>query len=172
MGASPVACALMCIKRDDRTGESSQAVTCPPPSLRRAHGTSSPYASHPEAASPAGGEAPRSRRIELEVVEVEELVQGLLIQPAGTEGVDATSASSGAGSAGGPTPAIATRELFRRFWPYARPYRRRVLVALVFLALAPAIQALTIWTYKLAVDRVLVPQDLSALVWVAGSSRP
>jgi len=38
----------------------------------------------------------------------------------------------------------------------------------VFLTLAPAIQALTIWTYKLAVDRVLVPQDLSALVWVGG----
>jgi ATP-binding cassette subfamily B protein len=144
-------------------------MTCSPRSLRRAHGTSSPYASHPEAASPAYGEAAlRSRRIELEVVEVDELVQGLLIDPAGTEGVDATSAGSGAGSAGGFAPAIATRELFRRFWPYARPYRRRILVALVFLALAPAIQALTIWTYKLAVDRVLVPQDLSALVWVGG----
>jgi ATP-binding cassette subfamily B protein len=34
--------------------------------------------------------------------------------------------------------------------------------------LAPAIQALTIWTYKLAVDRVLVPQDLAALAWVGG----
>jgi ATP-binding cassette subfamily B protein len=60
------------------------------------------------------------------------------------------------------------RVLFRRFWPYVRPYRRRLVVALAFLACAPAIQALTIWTYKLAVDRVLVPQDLDALVWVGG----
>jgi ATP-binding cassette, subfamily B, bacterial len=43
-----------------------------------------------------------------------------------------------------------------------------VLLALAFLALAPAVQALTIWTYKLAVDRVLVPRDLNALVWVGG----
>jgi ATP-binding cassette, subfamily B, bacterial len=33
---------------------------------------------------------------------------------------------------------------------------------------APAIQALTIWTYKLAVDRVLVPRDVAALAWVGG----
>src|SRR3954464_4310797 len=80
--------------------------------------------------------------------------------------------SAPASSAGGLValaPAIATRALFRRFWPYARPYRRRLAAALALVALAPALQALTIWTYKLAVDRVLVPHDLDALVWVAGA---
>ena len=42
------------------------------------------------------------------------------------------------------------------------------MLALAFVVLGPAIQALTIWTYKLAVDRVLVPQDLAALAWVGG----
>jgi ATP-binding cassette subfamily B protein len=43
-----------------------------------------------------------------------------------------------------------------------------MLAALALIVCAPALQALTIWTYKLAVDRVLVPQDLRALVWVGG----
>jgi ATP-binding cassette, subfamily B, bacterial len=83
-----------------------------------------------------------------------------------------------AGSPAGPGPAhdarpgislappIAVRALFARFWPYARRRRGALALALVFVVLAPAAEAATIWTYKLAVDRVLVPRDLHALVWV------
>ncbi|MEA2246760.1 MAG: ATP-binding cassette, subfamily bacterial [Solirubrobacteraceae bacterium] len=85
--------------------------------------------------------------------------------PASTAG-RADAGDPGAKGYGDLAPAIATRGLVRRFWPYARPYRRRLLLAIGLTALSPALQALIIWTYKLAVDRVLVPQDLNAFVWV------
>jgi ATP-binding cassette subfamily B protein len=63
-------------------------------------------------------------------------------------------------------PAVPVREVFRRFWPYARPYRRWLPVILVLAALGPAIVAATIWMYKVLVDEVLVPRDFGLLVWV------
>ena len=63
-------------------------------------------------------------------------------------------------------PAVPVREVFRRFWPYARPYRRWFPPILVLLALGPAIEAAQIWMYKVLVDEVLVPRDFNLLVWV------
>jgi ATP-binding cassette subfamily B protein len=63
-------------------------------------------------------------------------------------------------------PAIPVREIFRRFWPYARPYRRWLPVILFLVALGPAIEAATIWMYKVLVDEVLVPQAFGLLWWV------
>jgi subfamily B ATP-binding cassette protein MsbA len=63
-------------------------------------------------------------------------------------------------------PAVPVREVFRRFWPHARPYRRWLPLILVFLALGPAIEAATIWMYKVLVDGVLVPGRFDLLVWV------
>src|SRR5919112_6011944 len=63
-------------------------------------------------------------------------------------------------------PAVPVREIFRRFWPYARPYRRWLPVILFFVALVPAIEAATIWMYKVLVDEVLVPRQFDLLVWV------
>lgn len=63
-------------------------------------------------------------------------------------------------------PAVPVREVFRRFWPFARPYRRFVPLLLLFAALGPAIDAATIWLYKILVDDVLVPQNFGLLVWV------
>src|SRR5262245_11898240 len=60
-------------------------------------------------------------------------------------------------------PALPLRDIVRRFWPDARPYRRWLLPTLLFVALGPAIDTATIWLYKLLVDDVLVPRDLSAL---------
>src|SRR3954451_23395924 len=65
------------------------------------------------------------------------------------------------------TPAVAPREIFRRFWPYAKPYRRWLLVSLVLIAVVPAIETATIWMFKVVVDRVLVPHDFGPLWWVA-----
>jgi ATP-binding cassette subfamily B protein len=63
-------------------------------------------------------------------------------------------------------PVMQVREIFRRFWPYARPYRRWVALILFFAALGSALQAATIWMYKILVDEVLVPQDFGLLLWV------
>jgi ATP-binding cassette subfamily B protein len=63
-------------------------------------------------------------------------------------------------------PVMQLREIFRRFWPYARPYRRWLLLTLLFAALGSALQAATIWMYKVLVDEVLVPRDFGLLLWV------
>src|SRR5918997_488809 len=63
-------------------------------------------------------------------------------------------------------PAIPVREIFRRFWPYARPYRRWLPLILFLVALGPAIEAATIWMYKVLVDEVLVPRHFDLLLWV------
>ena len=53
-------------------------------------------------------------------------------------------------------------EIFRRFWPYARPHRRTLWIGLVFVAGAPAVDAATVWIYKQLIDEVIVPLDLAA----------
>ena len=51
-------------------------------------------------------------------------------------------------------PVMELREIFRRFWPYARPYRRWLPLILLFAALGSALQAATIWMYKILVDEL------------------
>jgi ATP-binding cassette, subfamily B, bacterial len=63
-------------------------------------------------------------------------------------------------------PAVPVREVFRRFWPHARPYRRWLPLVLVLVALGPAIEAAMIWMYKVLVDEVLVPREFGLLFWV------
>ena len=65
-------------------------------------------------------------------------------------------------------PPVPVRALARRFWPYVRPYRRQLVAALALVVLVPAIDTATIYTYKLLVDRVIVPRDLHALVFCGG----
>jgi ATP-binding cassette subfamily B protein len=62
---------------------------------------------------------------------------------------------------------MSLREVFRRFWPDARPYRRWIPVMLALVALGAIIGTLEIWMFKLVVDEVLVPGDLGPLVWIA-----
>ena len=63
-------------------------------------------------------------------------------------------------------PMMQVREIFRRFWPYARPYRRWLPLIVLFAALGSAIEAALIWMYKVLVDEVLVPRDFGLLLWV------
>jgi ATP-binding cassette, subfamily B, bacterial len=63
-------------------------------------------------------------------------------------------------------PAVPVREVFQRFWPYARPYRRWLPLILLLVALGPAIEAATIWMYKVLVDEVLIPRNFGLLGWV------
>jgi len=67
----------------------------------------------------------------------------------------------------GAAPPVPIREIFRRFWPYARPYRRWLWLSLLFVALAPAIDAMQIWMFKPLIDEVLVPGNLEPLLWIA-----
>lgn len=63
-------------------------------------------------------------------------------------------------------PTVQVVEVFRRFWPYARPYRTWLFVTLIFVALSPAVEAATIWMYKILIDGVLIPKDFGLLGWV------
>src|ERR687893_1102970 len=63
-------------------------------------------------------------------------------------------------------PVMQLREIFRRFWPYARPYRRWLPLIVLFAALGSALGAATIWIYKVLIDEVLVPRDFGLLLWV------
>ena len=64
-------------------------------------------------------------------------------------------------------PPVPIREIFRRFWPYARPYRGWFMLTLVFIALVSAVDTAMIWMFKLVVDEVLVPLDFGPLLWIA-----
>jgi ABC-type multidrug transport system fused ATPase/permease subunit len=65
------------------------------------------------------------------------------------------------------TPPVHVREIFRRFWPYAKPYRRWLVLSLVLIAVVPALETATIWMFKVVIDRVLVPHDFGPLWWIA-----
>jgi ATP-binding cassette, subfamily B, bacterial len=73
---------------------------------------------------------------------------------------------SGAGALVAEAPPVPVREIFRRFWPDARPYRRWIPVGLLLIALGAAIETAEIWMFKLVVDEVLVPGELEPLVWI------
>ncbi|MFE7236237.1 ABC transporter ATP-binding protein [Streptomyces sp. NPDC002405] len=64
-------------------------------------------------------------------------------------------------------PAMAPREVFRRFWPYTRGGRRWLVPVLLFSLVGPAVNASEIWLFKTVVDAVLVPRDLRPLLWLA-----
>ena len=63
-------------------------------------------------------------------------------------------------------PVVPIGQVFRRFWPHARPYRRMLPLVLFFVALLPATEAATIWRYKVLVDEVLIPQRFDLLLRV------
>jgi ABC-type multidrug transport system fused ATPase/permease subunit len=56
-------------------------------------------------------------------------------------------------------PKLPVREVFHRFWPYARRRLRWIIAALLVAALAPAVAAVEIWLFKVVVDDVLVPRN-------------
>jgi ATP-binding cassette subfamily B protein len=64
---------------------------------------------------------------------------------------------------------VPVREIFRRFWPFARPYRKWLALSLVLIAVVPLIDTAMIWMFKVVVDQVLVPQDFGPFVWIAGA---
>src|SRR4051812_35734488 len=86
---------------------------------------------------------------------IRERVRALLSVTAGDGGVVAAA------------PPGPVRDGVRRFWPYARPYRRWLWLTAIFIVLLPAIETATIWLFKVVVDDVLVPRDFGPFVWIA-----
>jgi ATP-binding cassette, subfamily B, bacterial len=85
------------------------------------------------------------------------LLRRLMATPGGEPGIVAAA------------PQLPMREVLRRFWPYARPYRRWLWLSGLFIVLVPLTEAVAIWMFKLVVDDVLVPRDLSALLPIAAA---
>ncbi len=63
-------------------------------------------------------------------------------------------------------PTRTAGEIFRRFWPDARPYRWWAVLTFVFIALGPVIAVVEIYLYKVLVDDVLVPRDFGPFIWL------
>jgi ATP-binding cassette subfamily B protein len=64
-------------------------------------------------------------------------------------------------------PEVPVRMLFRRFWPFARPFRSMLIVSVLVLLAVPAVEAAQVWMFKVLVDEALVPADLGPLGWIA-----
>ncbi|MEU9317090.1 ABC transporter ATP-binding protein [Streptomyces sp. NPDC048295] len=64
-------------------------------------------------------------------------------------------------------PVVAPREVFRRFWPYTRGGRHRLVPVLALSMVGPVVDAAEIWLFKIVVDDVLVPRDLRPFAWIA-----
>ncbi|HZZ46301.1 MAG TPA: ABC transporter ATP-binding protein [Pseudonocardia sp.] len=58
-------------------------------------------------------------------------------------------------------PHIPIREIFRRFWPDARPFRGRMAVGLVLVLISPILAAADIWLFKVMIDSVLIPRHFA-----------
>jgi ATP-binding cassette subfamily B protein len=67
----------------------------------------------------------------------------------------------------GGTQAVRIRELIRRFWPYTRGLRGRLLIICGLVVLAPLLAAATLWLFKLLVDEVLLPHDFRVFPQIA-----
>ncbi|MGH3776801.1 MAG: ABC transporter ATP-binding protein [Pseudonocardiaceae bacterium] len=76
-------------------------------------------------------------------------------------------ASDDAGGLVEAAPAATLREVFRRFWPDARPFWRWLWLSLVLIIVIPVVDAGAILLFKVLVDDVLTPQDFGAFPKVA-----
>jgi ABC-type multidrug transport system fused ATPase/permease subunit len=64
---------------------------------------------------------------------------------------------------------VPLREILRRFWPYARPFRRWIAVLLVIVAVTTAIDTALVWLFKVVIDDVLVPRDFGPFPLLAAA---
>lgn len=64
-------------------------------------------------------------------------------------------------------PSVPIRDVIRRFWPYARPYRAWLCLSFVLIVLVPLLTGAQIWMFKLIIDEVLVPEDFGPFAWIA-----
>jgi subfamily B ATP-binding cassette protein MsbA len=60
-------------------------------------------------------------------------------------------------------PELRMREVLRRFWPDARPFRRWMPLGLLLIAIGAGVATAEIWIFQHVVDSVLIPGDLGLL---------
>jgi ATP-binding cassette, subfamily B, bacterial len=77
--------------------------------------------------------------------------------------------ADGAGGLVEAAPVASVREVFRRFWPDARPFWRWLWLSLVLIIVTPLVDAGAILLFKVLVDKVLTPRDFSAFPPVAAA---
>jgi len=66
-------------------------------------------------------------------------------------------------------PVLDVRGMFRRFLPYARPYRRWLALTMIFVLLGPLLDSAAIWLFKILVDDILTPRDFQAFFPLAAA---
>jgi len=66
-------------------------------------------------------------------------------------------------------PLVPLEEVFRRFWPVLRPYRWRLALTLLLVAVGPLIDVMIIRLYGRLIDDALVPGDFAALLPIAAA---
>lgn len=81
----------------------------------------------------------------------------------------APAADGFAGPAVEQAPALTVGQVFRRFWPATRPYRRWLWVSLAFVVISPLLDSAAIWLFKILVDEVLTPRDFAPFPGLAAT---
>ena len=66
-------------------------------------------------------------------------------------------------------PTVSLREIFRRFWPDARPFRKWVFLSLLLIIVVPLLDAGAILLFKILIDDVLAPRNFAAFPMVAAA---
>jgi ATP-binding cassette subfamily B protein len=66
-------------------------------------------------------------------------------------------------------PSVRIREVYRRFWPYARPLRWWLVLSTVLAAAVPLLEGVGVWLAKVLVDDVLVPRNFAAFPPIAAA---
>jgi len=66
-------------------------------------------------------------------------------------------------------PAVSLREIFRRFWPDARPFWKWLGLNLVLITVTPLVDAAAILLFKVLIDDVLTPRNFAAFPRVAAA---
>lgn len=63
-------------------------------------------------------------------------------------------------------PPVPVKEIFSRFWPFTKNYRKWLFVGLIFIALQPMASSGTVWLLQIFIDNVLDAKNLSPLYWI------
>jgi ABC-type multidrug transport system fused ATPase/permease subunit len=98
---------------------------------------------------------------------VSALIPGAVNKVRSLTGIFAVPKATGGGVA--TAPSVPIGQIFNRFWPDAKPYRKLIVIAVVLSIASPAVQAAIIWLFKLVVDNVLVPRELAPLLPLAAA---
>ena len=64
---------------------------------------------------------------------------------------------------------VPIRHIFKRFWPDTKPFRGRMFLSLLLVAVGPALGTLNIYLFKVLVDDIITPQDFRLFPLVAGA---